>query len=1220
MTQPNSHLFLSYNRSDLEAVVEVQRLLNQREIRTFLDRDKLVPGLPWPHALEEALRSACAVAVFLGPEGLGVWQKREMYFALDRQAQAEKQGLPFHVIPVLLPNSDLQAGFLFLNTWIDLRQGANERSIDSLVEATKGTRELIEGREFPDICPYRGLRAFREEDAAFYFGRASFAKDLADKITTLDSFQDQPSLVAVVGPSGSGKSSVVQAGLLPLLRRQRPPHVTWDAVILTPGADPWRHLASALLPLLEPSLSEAKMLEETQILARALSQDSAALLSAINRALDKSGGTDRLLVVVDQFEELFTLTQDETRGAFINALVSATRTSRMTVAITLRGDFYGRAVDTNRTLSDALAGNQVNLGPMTRQELKEAIEGPARRVGLTLERGLADRIMEDVLEQPGNLPLLEYALTELWNRRNGKQLTIDAYEHSGRVAGSIAARAEALINSLNHDQQRVSRRVFMRLVRVAKPGEDGSDTRLRIERASLGKEEWTIVNLFAAAQTRLLITSNNPHTGGETVEVAHESLIRHWKRLRDWIDDDRTFLLWRQELAIYLAAYFASDKRDLLRGEVLQKARHWLSIKGDELNAIETEFIRASVRAIRSRLKWVAASVGVLLLVLAVFTGRNLFVRRNSYQANAVRSESHLQVDKSLEFSRIAYSWMRVMAMTGDKEAALIEANRIDDPIKRSMALYNIAVALGKMGQRSEADVIAQEALKSNRKIDSLYDRYDVLGMAKELDQAGVKDTARDMAEESLTAFSTNTSMDFGAVAEILVRDGQEDKIFDALTRVGDPANQASYYNSLALIIAEVGSPVRGKAAVVKALDATKRIADPVEQLRYRFEVAKALAKLGNVDEAIDLTHETSKLLTSLRHELSRLIDVPPTATPGSRFMAVESQRSKLDTIDPTQVYAVIAQAVAIKGKIGDAFELIEENTHPNDWPGCFASVADALAKTDETAARKAGAKALDALTGVIPRVLMPTKVSEKRKSYEQEKSELEEALFTEAVFQTLCRIGMIDEALRETKKLAAENPNISQSYSLDTIARKLAENGSLDRALEVADEVDSATKADEPNSATKKEIVLYCDLALWFFSAGRVEESKSIAQRALASARAEKNNALMYGLAVVAPVLARVGKLEEARKAAEEALQLAEKQDDVKKRSQDVARIARAFARIGYYYEAVKAADSYCSPWNRLGVYTAVLINFNNGRNAQLTKLLDIEEKQLESDALDEN
>ena len=589
-------LFLSYNSADRWSVIAVQKLLTARGITTFLDRDRLTPGLPWPAALEEGLRSVCGVAVFIGRD-LGGWQKREMWFALDRQVREEKDGRPFPVIPVLLEGADLTTCFLFLNTWLDLRNGLDGaaiiESLDGFERAIKATGPAAATENVSPVRPYRGLEAFREEDAAFFAGRAAFAKQLFD-------FTSGKDLVAVVGPSGSGKSSVVQAGLVPLLRSERPPSTTWDAVSFTPGSAPFHRLASALISLLEPDQSETHQLSEAQELGDRLAAGKVKLASVIDRIIQKSNGTGRLLLIADQFEEVFTLTPESDRRRFATALLRALGKARFTLLITLRADFYSQIITLDRYLSDRLAPAQVNIGALTQEELRESIVAPAKLVGLEFEPGLVDRILRDVGNEPGNLPLLEFALTGLWSKRQGRTLTNAAYDEIGGVTGALAQRAEAEFAKFTAEEQSAVRRLFSRLVRVATPEEGSEDTRQRIELRTTESLSEKVARALARPEVRLLVMSGE--TECQTVEVAHEALIRNWERLRLWLNEDREFLLWRQRTQILVTRYqqHGRDTGDLFRGASLSEAERWLATRQQDIPDGQAEYIRESA-AFRQR-------------------------------------------------------------------------------------------------------------------------------------------------------------------------------------------------------------------------------------------------------------------------------------------------------------------------------------------------------------------------------------------------------------------------------------------------------------------------------------------------------------------------------------------------------------------------------------------------------------------------------------------
>jgi Tol biopolymer transport system component len=593
-------LFLSYNSADRSCVLAVQTLLKARGIATFLDRDQLVPGLPWPMALEAGLRDAFAVAVFLGPE-LGGWQKREMWYALDRQVREEKEGKPFPVIPVLLPGADLTPGFLFQSTWIDLSKidlsnghdpERRAELLDLFERSLNATGPAPAAERDTSLCPYRGLEPFREEDAAFFAGRASFAQQLFEFTLGKD-------FVAVVALSGSGKSSIVQAGLMPLLRGQRPPSPTWDAITFTPGNAPFHRLASALIPHIEPGLRETDRLAEARKLGDRLAAGDVRLESAIDSAIQRSKGTGRLLLIADQFEEIFTLTPEPDRRPFAQALVRPLGNAPFTLLVTLRADFYSQVITLDRELSDRFAPAQINIGALNRVELRESIAAPAKLVGLEFEHGLVDRILGDVGTEPGNLPLLEFALTGLWSKRQGRTLTNAAYDEIGGVAGALAQRAETEFARFTPEEQAAVRRLFSGLVRVATPEEASHDTRQRLEVNQTDTLAIRVAQALSCKDVRLLVMGRPESAGAspsQSVEVAHEALIRNWDRLRLWLNEDREFLLWRQRTHILVAQWeqHGRDPGDLLRGVSLSEAERWLAARERDLTGTMAQFIRES--------------------------------------------------------------------------------------------------------------------------------------------------------------------------------------------------------------------------------------------------------------------------------------------------------------------------------------------------------------------------------------------------------------------------------------------------------------------------------------------------------------------------------------------------------------------------------------------------------------------------------------------------
>jgi TIR domain len=586
-------LFLSYNSADHVLVEEIACRTREQHLKPFLDRWDLVPGVRWRPRLEEILSTCKAVAVCIGPGEMGRWQQREVDVALDLQANHPS----FPVIPVLLPGCEPPLGFLRQLTWVDLRNRSFDEAIIILAKAARGEPPGPDLQRAIDslrasICPYRGLLYFREEDAPFFFGREAGIDKLVDAVQRL-------SFVAVVGASGSGKSSVVRAGLVPRLRSDR--RTAWEIVTLVPTDQPLRALARALMPLLEPTIDEVDRLAKANKLEEHFRTGAISLSDTLQRVFEKQPGTDRVLIVADQFEELYTLTADEeARRRFLDEILAASLRvgSKVNVVLTLRGDFVGNAL-AYRPLSDRLQDAQINLGPMIREEIQCAICKPAEKIQLEFEAGLVRQILNDVGDEPGNLPLLEFVLKELWEQRRGHVLLHEAYEAIGGLQGAVATKADNLFKALSCTEQKILQRIFLLIVRPS--AESGLDTRRRAAFAELPSEGKDLV--IKLANERLLVTNQSATGLQQTVEVAHEALISNWNTLRAWVNEDREFLLWRDRVGPLVSEWERAQESDeaVLHGSLLTEAQKWFDQRNQDLSEPEQKFISAS-RALRERL------------------------------------------------------------------------------------------------------------------------------------------------------------------------------------------------------------------------------------------------------------------------------------------------------------------------------------------------------------------------------------------------------------------------------------------------------------------------------------------------------------------------------------------------------------------------------------------------------------------------------------------
>ena len=494
--------------------------------------------------------------------------------------------------------------------------------------------------------PYKGLSPFDVDDARDFFGRDQEIRRLVELV-------GHNRMVTVVGPSGSGKSSLVRAGLLPaLVNGALPGSDRWVTVTTVPGSHPFDELAAALNELATESMGD--MTDELAYGERGLLRISKSLMR------DLEG---ELVIVVDQFEELYTVvTSDDVRRSFIQNLIDATADarSRVRVVLTLRADFF------DHPLGDELLGPIVSesilpLAVPKPAELRDAIERPAENAGVVFENGLTDQLLGDVQEQPGSLPLMQYALASLVAQSLDGRVSIADYERVGGVSGALTSRADEVYRSLGTEEQLVGEEVFMRLVSVS---DDADDVRRRVRQSeleSLGLEPGHVAEVLRKfGEARLLTFDRDPLTRGPTVEVAHEALLRNWVRFRGWLDARREALILHRRFRAAEAEWEQSTRDDtyLLAGGRLSQFEAWAAGSDVVLTPDESEFLadstaaREAAEARRRRIRrGVLTGFGVAALVAAALAVAAV-IQRNQAQESAEVAEARelvLEAEKVLE-------------------------------------------------------------------------------------------------------------------------------------------------------------------------------------------------------------------------------------------------------------------------------------------------------------------------------------------------------------------------------------------------------------------------------------------------------------------------------------------------------------------------------------------------------------------------------------------
>ena len=563
--------------------------------------------------------------------------------------------------------------------------GASSRVEIALIAARLGLADKTDVGEAAQparstvVCPFKGLAAYEVADAVYFFGRERIVGELVARLAG-------STFLAIVGPSGSGKSSVARAGLIPALRDGvLPGSGGWAMVVIRPGATPR---------------------EELQ---RGLEVGPGAAVTPEHR----------VVLLVDQFEELFTVCQDEqARAEFVRALVELVLdpARRFVLVLTLRADFYGRCA-AYRDLAEVMGTGHVLLGPLTTDELGRAIDAPARKAGLRVEPALVSALVGEVHDRPGSLPLLSTTLLDLWQRRHGRTLRLEAYESLGGVRGAVARLAEAAFGRLTTEQQGIARALLLRLTAE---GEGGIPVRRRLPATELEAEgEPDVLRVLAVLTESRLLTADQ-----RFVEVAHEALLTEWPRMRDWLEEDAEGRRIRAHVARTAEDWDSGGRRvdDLYRGPRLAAALDRADGRELELGPLERKFLaesRAVVereiereRGINRRLRGLLAGVGALFVV-ALVAAVVAFV-----QARAAENQAAIAAARELEATgaRADAETAATLARARELAAAAIGALEEDPSLSRLLAVAASDLA--------PDDVNTTTALHRAALADSTLDRY----------------------------------------------------------------------------------------------------------------------------------------------------------------------------------------------------------------------------------------------------------------------------------------------------------------------------------------------------------------------------------------------------------------------------------------------------------------------------------------------------------------
>lgn len=647
-------VFLSHNSLDKAVVEELAHLLERHGIKPWLDKWELLPGQLWLPAIRDGLSRSKIVAVCISENSIGPIQNIEAQAALLLHIRAEKR-----IVPLLLPGCpvDLRIEnldvFLGLHSLVDCRE-----DLSAAIQALGSALPMDLSRTRDDVvldCPFPGILPFRERETRYYFGRSDDVEDLKRRL------QSGRRFIILTGASGSGKSSLLRAGIIPAVRSgELGSSFTWDAVYMRPGARPCHELAKTIEGIRGTESDLSTRTAELKRLRELLNQNSETLSDTVDIILGSRDDENRLVLIIDQFEELYSLCMDEAeRQAFLDNLMTAidARNKKISLIISVRPDFLSMCLD-NWPNIRSTEPDIKTLYRMDGIQLRAAVELPAKRTGLVFDAHLIDDLIEEVLASSSELPLLQFALRRMWDKKDGARLTRKSYQDMGKLRGALTQHADSAVEELSEEERAATREVLISLVIV----EGTAQVRARrpVTELTAGNERLkSVIDRLIAK--RLLVVTN-----GE-VEIVHDVLIREWSTLKTWLAEnhERSLLLRELERAAEVWEKRGRPVEELWRGGRLIRAEEIFTQNALQLPLLSEflsksqEYIESQNKAARERRFRFMATISTILfigLTLSLWLG----IKEKKAKLEATRSAATSQVmAKAAQLSRVISDALR---------------------------------------------------------------------------------------------------------------------------------------------------------------------------------------------------------------------------------------------------------------------------------------------------------------------------------------------------------------------------------------------------------------------------------------------------------------------------------------------------------------------------------------------------------------------------------